>query len=349
MGYEMNLSTPPLLAIVVPCYNEEAAFPFCLHSLMEVVTGLQRSNKIQQGSHLLFVDDGSRDNTWHLICSAAAENKAVGGLKLSRNYGHQAALLAGLQQANADVIISIDADMQDDTQCIEQMIDCYLKGNEVVYGVRSRRDSDSWFKRTSATLFYRVMTAMGVEQIQDHADFRLLSRRALKALLTLKEKNIYLRGMVPLVGFKSEKVFYSRAVRVAGETHYPLTKMISLAVRGITSSSIYPLRIIFHTGFIICLLSALMIIYTLCQKIIGNAVEGWTSISLAILFFGGVQLLCLGVVGEYIGKIYTEVKNRPLFFVEEEINSKVTTKDSDAAQAADALQVTYNTLNNNAK
>lgn len=310
----------PVLSIVVPCYNEQEIFEYSLSNLYSLLEGLIRKNLIADRSHLLFVDDGSKDDTWPLIYKASKKFDRVKGIKLSRNKGHQVALLAGLSESISDVTISIDADLQDDTSVIEEMIKHYLDGSDVVYGVRNDRKSDSFFKRKTAGAFYRIMKWMGVEQIPHHADFRLLSKRSKDALLSYKEQSLYLRGLVPLVGFQSSQVEYSRSARTAGESKYPLSKMLSLAISGITSLTVTPLRIIAALGFIISGISVLAALFALYEKICGNTVEGWTSVMIAIIFLGGVQMLSLGIIGEYIGKIYLESKNRPKYFVEEKID-----------------------------
>jgi len=307
----------PSLAVIVPCYNEEEAFSACLEELNSVLAGLLETGKITDESYILFVDDGSRDKTWSLIKQAAVANKFVRGLKLSRNRGHQIALIAGLSAVGADACISIDADLQDDTDCISQMIDKYREGNDIVYGVRNDRSSDSFFKRFTAESFYKFMAFMGISQIPNHADYRLLSRRALDALLQFRESNIYLRGMIPLLGFSAAKVYYSRRERVAGESKYPLRKMLALAIEGITSLTIMPLRLISALGFFTCFIALVVALYAIIEKIRGEALTGWTSMMIAVLFIGGVQLLSLGVVGEYIGKIYMETKARPKYFIED--------------------------------
>lgn len=312
----IGLATPSL-AIVVPCHNENDAFPRCLSTLLGVLSELITHHKILASSYILFIDDGSQDNTWQLIEQAANNNPHVKGVKLSRNCGHQIALIAGLSVVDADINISIDADLQDDTRCIGQMVEKYMQGSDVVYGVRNDRSSDSAFKRGTANSFYKFMSIMGVSQVENHADYRLLSRRALQSLLQFKERNVYIRGMVPLLGFSSDKVFYSRNERIEGESKYPLRKMLALAIEGITSLTVTPLRLIAGLGFLTFLFSLLASIYTFAQKIQGNVVEGWTSVMISIFFLGGVQLLCLGVIGEYIGKIYMETKGRPKFFIEE--------------------------------
>lgn len=321
----MRRLTLPKLAIIVPCYNESAMFSLCLHELSDLIQYLMRKNKIASESYLLFVDDGSKDDTWHQIQSTVNKIKWVQGIKLSRNKGHQLALIAGLTYAsgNTDITISIDADLQDDILSIEKMIDAYLDGSEIVYGVRDSRASDRYFKRTTANLFYKIMQLMGVEQIPNHADFRLLSRKAINALLQYHEQNIYIRGLIPLIGFKSSEVYYSRAKRIAGESKYPLKKMLGLAIEGITSLTITPLRIITLLGCVMCLFSFLFMIYTIILKITGHTVTGWSSMIVAICFLGGAQMLSLGVIGEYIGKIYLEVKKRPKFFIEKISTNKL--------------------------
>ncbi|WP_426508890.1 glycosyltransferase family 2 protein [Serratia proteamaculans] len=314
---DIIISKTPSLAIVVPCYNEKSAFPYCLDGLTKVLSSLISKGKISDNSYIFFVDDGSKDNTWEQIKSASIKSSSVRGLKLSRNRGHQIALMAGLSNTDTDITVSIDADLQDDIGCIETMVDKYNEGFEIVYGVRNNRDSDSAFKRTTANKFYSLMAKLGVNQVPNHADFRLLSRTALNALNKFKEQNIYLRGMIPLLGYKSTKVYYCREERVAGESKYPLKKMISLALEGITSLTITPLRMIAVAGIVTCLLSSIAAIYAVIDKIQGNTVAGWTSVMIAIFFLGGVQMLSLGIIGEYIGKIYMESKNRPKFSIEE--------------------------------
>ncbi|EFN00175.1 glycosyltransferase [Actinobacillus pleuropneumoniae] len=317
MGDEiMNKNIIPSLTIVVPCYNESEVFSFCLTELTIILNDLISKNKISSDSCLLFVDDGSKDDTWKQIELSAESSTLVKGIKLSRNKGHQIALMAGLSVVNTDICISIDADLQDDTNCIYQMVDKYLEGVDIVYGVRNDRSTDTSFKRGTAGLFYKLMSKLGVEQVENHADYRLLSKRALNALLQYKEQNVYIRGMVPLIGFKSEQVFYSRSERIAGESKYPLKKMLALALEGITSLTITPLRLISIVGFLTCGITALAGFYVLIDKLLGNTVEGWTSLMIAIFFLGGVQMLSLGVIGEYVGKIYIESKNRPKFFIE---------------------------------
>lgn len=318
----VSFREPPSLAIVVPCFNEELVFSECLKILLSKLAELVDDKKIKPNSYVIFVDDGSSDGTWGLIKDASNEIFNIRGVKLSKNQGHQIALLAGLSHVDTDVSISIDADLQDDTSCINKMIEEYINGNDIVYGVRNDRSSDSFFKRFTANSFYKVMSKLGVNQVENHADYRLLSRRALNSLLQLKERNIYIRGMVPLIGYPSSKVSYKRSERFAGESKYPLRKMLSLAVEGVTSLTVTPLRLISILGFLTCLISLLAILYAFIQNLEGNVIEGWTSVMISIFFLGGVQLVCLGVIGEYIGKIYLETKGRPKYFVEEILNGE---------------------------
>jgi len=278
-----------------------------------------QKGKIDKQSHIVFIDDGSKDETWNLIETSSIKHSFVKGIKLSRNKGHQTALMAGLSTCtDSDISVSIDADLQDDSSVIEKMVDEYRAGCDIVYGVRNDRTSDTYFKKFSAELFYKLMFLMGVNQVSNHADFRLLSKRALNSLLQYKEQNLYIRGLIPLIGYPSTKVFYSRSERAAGESKYPLKKMLSLALEGITSFSITPLRIVSALGFSISILSSIGVLYTLIQYILGHTVSGWASVILAILFIGGVQMLCLGIIGEYVGKIYIESKNRPKYFIEKD-------------------------------
>ena len=306
------------LAIVVPCYNEEDAFPFSVKSLTEVLVRMIKSEKIDKNSFILFVDDGSKDKTWELIEKEVKINPLVRGLKLSGNVGHQNALLAGLLTANesSDITVSIDADLQDDVNAIEKMVDAYLDGADIVYGVRSDRSSDSAFKRITAQGFYKVMSAMGAKSVYNHADFRLMSHRAVDALAEYKERNLFLRGIVPLIGFKTEKVYYERSKRVAGESKYPLKKMLKFAFDGITSFSIKPISLITSLGVVIILCSILALIYSLISYFTGNAEPGWASLIISIWFLGGIQLASIGLVGQYVGKIYVESKERPRFNIE---------------------------------
>ena len=309
----------PVLYVVIPCYNEEKVLPVTSGLFFEKIHALVKAEKISPESRVLFVNDGSKDETWPIIRKLSEENECCEGICLSRNLGHQNALLAGLMTARcyADVTISIDCDGQDDINAMDEMIDHYHKGMDVVYGVRSKRDTDTWFKRTTAESFYKLMNALGAQTVYNHADYRLMSRRALDGLAQFKEVNLFLRGLVPLVGYPSSIVTYERAERMAGESHYPLKKMLSFAFDGITSLSVKPIRLITALGFFISFVSILAILWVFGTKLFGQTVSGWSSMVSAIFFMGGVQLLCLGVIGEYIGKIYNETKARPRFLISE--------------------------------
>ena len=309
----------PVLYIVIPCYNEEEVLPVTSGLFLEKIKSLIVSGKVAPESRVMFVNDGSKDRTWEIIQELAASDEHFEGVSLSRNRGHQNALLGGLMTARdrADITISIDCDGQDDINAMDAMVDEYLAGCDVVYGVRSKRETDTWFKRTTAEGFYKVMNALGAETVYNHADYRLLSRRALEGLAQFKEVNLFLRGLVPLVGYRSSSVYYERAERMAGESHYPLKKMLAFAFDGITSLSVKPIRLITGLGFFISLASFIGIIWVLLTKLFGVTVSGWASMACAIFFMGGVQLLCLGVIGEYIGKIYNETKARPRFIISE--------------------------------
>lgn len=308
----------PTVYFVIPCYNEEAVLPETVKELTKVLEGMEEHGLADQKSRMLFVDDGSRDKTWELISKYHEENHWVSGLKLSHNRGHQNALLSGLMTAKevADCAISLDADLQDDVNVLPQFVQKYLEGCDVVYGVRNKRETDTFFKRTTAEGFYRVMQNLGVDIVFNHADYRLMSRRALEALSEYKEVNLFLRGIVPLIGYKSDYVYYDRHERFAGESKYPLKKMISFAVDGITSFSVKPLKIISNLGILVSVLSIFGLLYALISHFTGNAVSGWTAIVCSIWLLGGIQMLCLGVVGTYVGKIYSEVKGRPRFKIE---------------------------------
>ena len=312
----------PVLAIVVPCHNEEEVIQETARQLLNVLSGLVVEDKIHHDSFVYFVDDGSHDNTWHLVTEMHELNPSIKGLKLSRNVGHQSALLAGLLtvKIHADCVISIDADLQDDVTVIPQFIENFLNGAEIVYGVRNRRKADTFFKRNTALFFYALMRAMRVEIVYNHADYRLCSRRVLDALEGFQERNLFLRGIFPLIGYKSEVVYYNRHERFAGESKYPLLKMLAFAIDGITSFSVIPLRLVTLMGFAISAMSLLIVAFLLTQTLmIGGTVPGWASTVLPIYFIGGVQLLGLGVVGEYVGKIYKEAKARPRFFCDYEL------------------------------
>ncbi|MEG1068926.1 MAG: glycosyltransferase family 2 protein [Ruthenibacterium sp.] len=309
----------PILYIVIPCYNEQEVLPVTCSLFLDKIKTLAAAGKISDDSRVLFVNDGSKDDTWNIICALADKDVHYKGVCLSRNRGHQNALLAGLMTAKdlADITISIDCDGQDDINAMDAMVDEYANGIDVVYGVRSKRATDTWFKRTTAEGFYKVMKLLGADVVFNHADYRLLSRRALEGLAQFKEVNLFLRGLVPLVGYRFSSVYYERADRLAGESHYPLSKMLAFAFDGITSLSIKPIRLITSLGFCISFISLLAILWTLFTKLFGVTVSGWSSMICAIFFMGGVQLLCLGVIGEYIGKIYNETKARPRFIISE--------------------------------
>ncbi len=307
----------PVLYIVIPCYNEEAVLPITGPLFLDKLQQMIASEKISNDSRILFVDDGSKDQTWQIISGLARENSNYIGIRQSRNRGHQNAVLAGLMEAKdrCDITVSIDCDGQDDINAMEEMVDKYLEGCQIVYGVRSKRDTDSFFKRFTAQSYYKVLRSMGVDCVYDHADYRLVSSRVLQEFANFKEVNLFLRGMFPLVGFKSTSVYYERKERMAGESHYPLSKMLSLAFEGITSLSIKPLRIITGLGCSIAILSFIGVLWSLIVAMIGKTVPGWASMTCIICFIGGVQLICLGVLGEYIGKIYMEVKGRPRYII----------------------------------
>lgn len=307
----------PCLDIVVPCYNEEDVLPETAHRLTTLLQGMMAGGRIAAGSQVIFVDDGSQDRTWELIETLAGTDERIGGIKLSRNRGHQNALLAGLYTCEADVLLSVDADLQDDIQVIPEMVQAYERGAHVVYGVRNDRSSDSFPKRFAAQVFYRLMNTLGAESVYNHADFRLMSRHAVEALKSFREVNLFLRGLVPLIGFKSAIVYYTRRERLAGESKYPPRKMLALALDAVTSFSVAPLRFITGLGFLVFLLSAAMGAWTLWVKFFTtHAVPGWTSVLLPIYLLGGLQIFCLGVIGEYLGKVYQETKARPRYIIE---------------------------------
>jgi len=308
------------LAIVIPCYNEEAVLPETSSRLILLLSELISSGSISQDSYVLFVDDGSRDATWSIIEKLAAENGCFRGVKLSRNRGHQTALVAGLLAAEGDAIVSVDADLQDDLQAIEQMATAFKAGADVVYGVRKRRETDTFFKRFTAEGYYRLLEKLGVEIVFNHSDYRLLSRRAIDALRQFEERNLFLRGIIPQLGFPSAIVYFDRAERFAGESKYPLKKMLAFAWQGITSFSAAPLRAITGIGILISLGSFLVAAWALWIRFFSDsAVPGWTSTVVPMYFLGGVQLLCIGIIGEYLAKIYVEVKRRPHYFIEKTV------------------------------
>ena len=308
-----------ILTIVVPCYNEEEVLHETVRRLSDKLERLIAQGRCDKESRILFVDDGSRDRTWELIVQYHSEYPAVCGLKLAHNRGHQNALLAGLMTARewSDCTVSMDADLQDDIEVLDQFLDEYNQGVDVVYGVRKKREKDTFFKRTTAQGFYKLMKLLGVEVVYNHADYRLMSRRVLDALSEYKEVNVFLRGIIPHIGFRSAIVYYDRGDRFAGESKYPLRKMLAFALDGITSFSVKPLKIISNLGIIISILSVLGLVYALVAKLTGAAVVGWTAIVCSIWLLGGIQLLCLGIIGEYVGKIYSESKHRPRFNVEQ--------------------------------
>ncbi|MCI9414920.1 MAG: glycosyltransferase family 2 protein [Clostridiales bacterium] len=309
----------PILYLVVPCYNEEQVLPLTSRVLREKMESLITRSSISPDSRILLVDDGSRDSTWPILCSLRQESPLFAAMKLSHNRGHQNALLAGLMTARhyCDAAVSLDADLQDDIEAVDGFLEKFGEGCDVVYGVRRKRDTDTVFKRSTARWFYKLMNAMGAETVENHADYRLMSRRALESLSEYEESNLFLRGVVPLIGYRSDVVYYDRAERAAGTSKYPLGKMLSFALEGITSFSVRPLRIITVLGMIVALISVLGLLYALISKLVGSAVAGWTAIVSSIWFLGGLQMLCLGVCGEYIGKIYSEVKHRPRYTVEQ--------------------------------
>ena len=312
----------PVLYLVIPCYNEEQVLPLTSGKFKAKLEELIEAGKISEDSRVMFVNDGSKDTTWDILSSLCEEDKKYCAISLAHNRGHQNALIAGLMEAKkfADITISMDCDGQDDINAITQMVDEYAKGSEIVFGVRNDRSTDSWFKRTTAQSYYKFLRGMGVDIIPDHADYRLMSARVLNALEGYGEVNLFLRGIIPQLGFKQSVVYYSRAEREAGTTHYPLSKMMSLAIDGVTSFSIRPLRLITVLGIIVALLSFVGIIYVLVSVISGYYVDGWASTTCILCFVSGIQMISLGVIGEYIGRIYLETKKRPRYFVAERKN-----------------------------
>ena len=308
----------PSLYIIVPCYNEEAVLPITAPMFLNKLTELIQKGKISDASRVLFVNDGSRDATWDIIEKLSAKDPHYAGISQSRNRGHQNAVLAGLMESKdlCDITISIDCDGQDDINAMDNMVDAYLAGNEVVYGVRNNRESDTVFKRATAQGFYKFLAAMGADVVYNHADYRLISSKVLKEFANYKEVNLFLRGLVPLVGFPSATVEYTRNERIAGQSHYPLKKMIALAIDGITSLSVKPLHLIMSFGVIVALISFIGCIWALVRAIGGHTVDGWASMTCIICFVSGVQLISLGIIGEYIGKIYLETKARPRYIIE---------------------------------
>ena len=307
-----------IIWLVIPCYNEQEVLPETSRQLEEIMRGLIKKDKISDKSKIAFVNDGSKDNTWNIITDLHEKNPMFTGINLAHNKGHQNALLAGLMTAKdyADAAISLDADLQDDVGVIEQFIDKFNEGKDIVYGVRSTRATDTVFKRSTAHAFYKLMKAMGADTLQDHADYRLMSKRALEGLAKYKEVNLFLRGIVPMIGYETDVVYYERHERFAGESKYPLKKMLSFAVDGITSCSVKPIRMITSLGTLVFTVSIVMLIYFLIVWLLGHTVQGWTTIVISLWGIGGLILLSLGIIGEYVGKIYMEVKERPRFIIE---------------------------------
>ena len=313
----MNNRTDPILYIVIPCYNEQEVLPITAPMFLQKINDLAAAGKISPESRVLFVNDGSKDRTWEIICELAARDPHYAGICQSRNRGHQNAVLAGLMEAKSrcDITISIDCDGQDDINAMDAMVNAYRDGCDVVYGVRSKRETDTFFKRFTAESFYKILNAMGAEVVFNHADYRLMSARVLEEFARFREVNLFLRGMVPLVGFKSTCVTYERHERIAGESHYPLSKMLALAFDGITSLSIKPIRFITGFGVFVALVSFIGVLWAVIEAALGLTVSGWASMTSIICFVSGVQLICLGVIGEYIGKIYLESKHRPRYII----------------------------------
>lgn len=320
----------PTVYFVIPCYNEEAVLPETIHQLTEKLSAMANAGLADADSRLVFVDDGSKDRTWDLIEEYSQKTPAVTGIKLAHNRGHQNALLAGLMHAReyADCAISLDADLQDDIGVLDEFVQKFQEGCDIVYGVRKKRQTDTFFKRTTALGFYRMMQLLGVDLVYNHADYRLMSRRALDALAEYKEVNLFLRGIVPLIGYRHDYVYYDRHERFAGESKYPLKKMLSFAMDGITSFSVKPLKLISNLGILLSICSVFGLLYALISFFTGRAVSGWTAIVSSIWLLGGIQLLCVGVVGGYVGKIYSEVKARPRFWVEKTAGAFTEKKQS---------------------
>ena len=312
------------LMVVIPCYNEEEVLPETSRRLVDKMAALQQKGLITPDSRVLLVDDGSKDRTWQLNSDLHKQNPLFEGVKLSRNRGHQNALLAGLMTAKGrcDISISMDADLQDDMDAMDRFIEKYNEGCDVVYGVRNKRETDTAFKRETALMFYRLMKGLGVDITYNHADYRLMSNRALEGLAQFEEVNLFLRGLAPLVGYQSDVVYYDRSERFAGESKYPFKKMLSFAIDGITSFSVKPLQLITNIGIVIFVVSLIMLLYSLVRWIAGHTVTGWTSTLASIWLIGGIQLLSLGVIGEYIGKIYNETKRRPRFIIDRYLNDR---------------------------
>ena len=313
------LDKRPVLWIIIPCYNEQEVLPETAPLFLRKLKGLIGSGRIGEESRILFVNDGSRDRTWEIICELSETDPHVLGISQSRNRGHQNALVAGMMEAkdHCDITITIDCDGQDDINAMDKMVDAYLDGCEIVYGVRSDRETDTWFKRTTAQSYYKLLGSLGADVVYNHADYRLVSSRVLAEFAGFKEVNLYLRGMFPLVGFKSTSVLYSRKERVAGDSHYPLRKMVALAFDGITSLSVGPIHLITGIGMVVALISFIGVLWSVISRLTGGTVAGWASMTCIICFLGGIQLLSLGVIGEYVGKTYMETKRRPRYIISE--------------------------------
>ena len=324
----------PVLWIVIPCYNEEEVLPITAPEFLAELNDLSGKGKISPDSRILFVNDGSSDATWRIISDLSRSDPHYTGMSQSRNLGHQNAVLAGLMEAkdHCDITISIDCDGQDDIHAMEAMVDAYHDGCDIVYGVRSNRESDTWFKRTSAQSFYKFLNRMGVEAVYNHADYRLASRRVLENLANFHEVNLFLRGMFPLVGFKSTSVYYERHERLAGKSHYPLRKMIGLAVDGVTSLSIEPIHIIARVGFLLVLAGIVGILWAIIRRLTGNTVTGWASLMCVIFFIGGIIIASLGVIGEYVGKTYMEAKHRPRYIISARTESLLDSENKNTKQ-----------------
>lgn len=324
----------PVLWIVIPCYNEEEVLPITAPEFLAELNDLSGKGKISPDSRILFVNDGSSDATWRIISDLSRSDPHYTGMSQSRNRGHQNAVLAGLMEAkdHCDITISIDCDGQDDIHAMEAMVDAYHDGCDIVYGVRSNRESDTWFKRTSAQSFYKFLNRMGVEAVYNHADYRLASRRVLEHFADFHEVNLFLRGMFPLVGFKSTSVYYERHERLAGKSHYPLRKMIGLAVDGVTSLSIEPIHIIARVGFLLVLAGIVGILWAIIRRLTGNTVTGWASLMCVIFFIGGIIIASLGVIGEYVGKTYMEAKHRPRYIISDRTESLLNSENENTKQ-----------------
>ena len=321
----------PILYVVIPCYNEQEVLPITCKIFLDKLGELIESGKISNDSRIMFVNDGSKDDTWDIITGLSEEDEHYCGISLSRNRGHQNALLSGLMEAKdkCDITISIDCDGQDDINAMNEMVDAYLDGCEIVYGVRSSRKTDTFFKRATAEGFYKLMNLMGCEVVFNHADYRLISSRALKELAEFREVNLFLRGLIPLVGFKSTSVYYERHERLAGDSHYPLKKMLALAVDGMTSLSIKPIRLVSTLGAIVAFISFIGVIWSVVEALIGSTVAGWASTVSIICFVSGIQIISIGVIGEYVGKIYMETKSRPRYIISERTDDASDTKEKE--------------------